>query len=89
MMYCEYLFPNEASKGQLNGTVKQGNDGYDMQCIYIAMGNNTMLHVCGLKLVSRDMSPKLIWDIVLNFKKHSLTLPASYRAAVDSIVRSK
>ena len=59
-----------------------------MQCIYIAMGNN-MLHVCGLKLVSRDMSPKLIWDIVLNFKKHSLTLPASYRAAVDSIVRSK
>ena len=59
MMYCEYLFPNEASKGQLNGTVKQGNDGYDIQCIYIAMGNN-MLHVCGLKLVSRDMSPKLI-----------------------------
>lgn len=62
-MYCGYLFPpkgNEmapSSKG--TGTVKQGNDGYDIQCIYIAMGNN-MLHVCGLKLVSRDMSPKLI-----------------------------
>ena len=51
----------------------------------------TICFTSGLKLVSRDMSmsPKFIWDIVLNFKKHSLTLPASYRAAVDSIVRSK